>query len=245
MKRQLYGYTEGLKHTLIKSIENLYQFHTSPEYLANPELVQELAVISHDIRRQLGVLIDRNGKILFVIVGDARGLLIPVTSDYMAHPGKLKGLRLIHTHFKNEALTQDDITDLALLRLDFIAAVCVSPKAMPELIHAAHILPNEGSAPYKILEPVGIQDLNINCLSQILALEAELTRNNSLHKPAGGAENAFLISILIPNQRLNPKAAQKDADISMIELKELCRTSHIKVVGAAVQKRQRIIPNML
>ena len=181
-------------------------------------------------------------KIHFVIVGDARGLLIPVTSDYMAYPGKLKGLRLIHTHFKNEALTQDDLTDLALLRLDFIAAVCVNPKGMPELIYAAHILPNEGSAPYKILEPISIQALSINCLSQILALETELTRNNSLHKPVGGVENAFLINTLILNQQSGQRAAQKDADVSMAELKELCRTSHIKVVGIAVQKRQRIDP---
>jgi GTPase len=246
MKRQLYGYIEGLRHTRIKNIESLYQYHTHPEYLADPDLVQAIATISHEIKRQIGVLIDRNGKILFVIVGDARGLVLPLTSDYMAHPGKLKGLRLIHTHFRNEALSQDDLTDLALLRLDFIAAVCVSPRGAPDLIYAAHILPNEGSKPYKLLDPLTIHDLSINCLSQILALESELGRNNSMYRPTGGRENAFLINALTsdhkPGQRSGQRPGPKDTDASMIELAELCQTSHIKVIGTAVQKRSRIDP---
>jgi GTPase len=238
MKRQIYGYTEGLRHILIKNIENLYQYQTQSEDLANPDLVRDLVAISYDIKRQLGVLIDRTGKILFVIVGDAEKLVIPITSDYMAHPGRLKGLRLIHTHLKNEALTQDDLTDLALLRLDFIAAVCVSSIGVPEFIYTAHILPDQDSAPYKILDPIGIQDININCLSQIMALEHELSRNNSLYKTAEGEENAFLINVITQHK----KADQIDAKSSMTELEELCKTSHINVVGTVIQKREHIDP---
>ena len=242
MKKQLYGYVEGLRHTKIKSIENLYQYNTQPEYLADPELVCEMAAISHDIKRQLGVLIDRNGKIAFVIVGDAQGLFIPVISDYVKQPGKLKGLRLIHTHLKNEALSRDDLTDLALLRLDYIAAICISPHGgMSDLIYSAHILPYEGAEPYKILEPIGSDKLNINCLSQILAIESELSRNNSMHRPVGGEENAFLINAVSFNQ----KTELADADSSMIELAELCRTSSIKVVGTLIQKRKQIDPKYL
>ncbi len=234
MKKQLYGNTEGLKNTQIKIIENLYQYQTLPEYIADPELVLNLVMLSHEIQRQIGILIDRNGKIIHVIVGDSQGITIPVTSDYMAHPGKLKGLRLIHTHLKEEPLTRDDLTDLALLRLDYITAVCIRPDGKPGPLYSGHILPDEESDPYKILSPVTIEDLKINCLDRILALESELTRKNSLYKSESGNENAFLINAVTFDQ--------KDAEASMDELKELCKTSRINIIGTAIQKRKIIDP---
>ncbi|MFA5905052.1 MAG: GTPase HflX [Desulfobacula sp.] len=234
MKKQLSGNTEGLRNTQIKLIENLYQYQTQPEYIADPELVRDLVSLSHDIRRQIGILIDRNGKIIYVIVGDSQGIVIPVTSDYMAHPGKLKGLRLIHTHLKEDPLTRDDLTDLALLRLDYIAAICIRPDGEPGFLYSAHILPDEDSDPYKILTPLTIEGLKINCLAQIMALESELTRKNSLYKPESGKENAFLINAVTLDQ--------KDAAASMDELKELCKTSHINIIGTTLQKRKLIDP---
>lgn len=234
MKKQLSGNTEGLRNTQIKLIENLYQYQTQPEYIADPELVRDLVSLSHDIRRQIGILIDRNGKIIYVIVGDSQRIVIPVISDYMAHPGKLKGLRLIHTHLKEEPLTRDDLTDLALLRLDYIAAICIRPDGKPGSLYSAHILPDEDSEPYKILTPLTIEGLKINCLAQIMALESELTRKNSLYKPESGKENAFLINAVTLDQ--------KDAAASMDELKELCKTSHINIIGTTLQKRKLIDP---
>ncbi len=131
----------------------------------------------------------------------------------MAIPGKLKGLRLIHTHLKNEPLTRDDLTDLALLRLDYITAICITPNGKPGTVYSGHILPDEDSDPYQVLEPATIKDLDIDCLAQIVALESELTRKSSLHKPETGQENAFLINATT----LDPK----DAYASIEELKEL------------------------
>ncbi|MDX2509682.1 MAG: hypothetical protein QNK28_09045 [Desulfobacterales bacterium] len=131
MKKKLHGNTSGLRNTQIKQIESLYHFRTPPEYLAEPELAQLLVELSHDIRRQIGLLIDRNGTIIYVIIGESYGIVIPVTPGYMALPGKLKGLRLIHTHLKNEPLTRDDLTDLALLRLDYITAICITQDGKP------------------------------------------------------------------------------------------------------------------
>ena len=72
MKKQLYGNIEGLRNTQIKLIENLYQYQTLPEYLADPELVRNLVRLSYEIKRQIGILIDRNGKTIHIIVGDAQ-----------------------------------------------------------------------------------------------------------------------------------------------------------------------------
>ena len=68
-----------------------------------------------EIRRQVGILVNRRGKICFVIVGDNKKIVIPHTGEYRAAPGRLKGLRCIHTHLTPESLSEDDLTDLALL----------------------------------------------------------------------------------------------------------------------------------
>jgi GTP-binding protein HflX len=155
----------------------------------------------------------------------------------MAIPGRLKGLRCVHTHLKDEPLTRDDLTDLALLRLDFITAVCLTSDGRPGPVYSAHVLPEETKEPYQVLPPATVSDLNNDCLTRILALETELSRKNALHKPASGLENAFLIN-----------AVTQDADAayaSMDELKELCKTSQITVIGTAVQQRKRIDPKFV
>ena len=113
MKKIVYGSTTGLRNTQIKRIEALYTLKSSPQFILAPEIAMELVEISHDIRRQIGLMIDRNGKIICVIAGEPQRIVIPVTSDHMASPGRLKGLRCIHTHLTDEPLTRDDLTDLA------------------------------------------------------------------------------------------------------------------------------------
>ncbi len=232
MKKKLFGNTSGLRNIQLKTIESLYTFTTPSEYIIEPQIAQLLVRLSHEIKRQIGLLIDRNGRVIYVILGDAHKVVIPVTSGYMAIPGKLKGLRLIHTHLKDEQLTQDDLTDLALLRLDYITAICITPDGKPGRVYSGHILPHEDSSPYKIIQSSNINMLDIDCLTQIQALESELTKKNSLYKPESGKENAFLINATT----VHPK----NAWASMDELKELCKTSHINVVGTAVQRRKTI-----
>lgn len=237
MKKKLFGNLSGLRKIQIKAIESLYNFRTPPDYIIDPELVLLLVNLSHEIRRQIGLLIDRNGKVIYVIVGEAHQIVIPVTSGYTALPGKLKGLRLIHTHLKEEPLTRDDLTDLALLRLDYITAVCITKDGTPGIVYSAHILPDEDSVPYQVIDPGTLQQLNIDCLAQILAVESELTRKNSLYTPESGTENAFLINATTRDP--------KEAWAAMDELKELCKTSHVNVIGTAVQRRKAIDPKFV
>ena len=46
-------------------------------------------------------------------------------------PGRFRGLRLVHTHLRNEPLTRDDLVDLALLRLDLVAAIGMLARRPP------------------------------------------------------------------------------------------------------------------
>lgn len=232
MKKQVYGNLAGLRNVQIKRIENLYSVKSAPEYIINPDIAAELVQISHDIHRQVGVMVDRNGKTVCVIVGDSHRIVIPVTPDHMAIPGRLKGLRCVHTHLQDEPLTQDDLTDLALLRLDYITAICLTKDGRPGPVYSGHVLPDETLAPYQVLPAATIFDLDIKCLSQIIDLETELSRKNALHKPESGRENAFLINAVTQDP--------KEAAASMEELKELCKTSTIKVIGDTIQRRKKI-----
>lgn len=232
MKKKVVGNTSGLRKTVLKTIESLCNFDTAPHTIVDAKIAEQLTALSYEIKRQMGLLIDRNGKIILVMVGDAHKIVIPVTPQYMAIPGRLKGVRLVHTHLKKEALTQDDLTDLALLRLDYITAICITADGKPGAVFSAHVLPDPDATPYRVLSETTIADLEDDCLDQILALESELTRKNSLYKPATGTENAFLINAVTSHP--------KNARASMEELKELCKTSHIQVVGTAVQQRRTI-----
>ena len=237
MKKEIYGSTAGLRSTLIKRIENLYTFKVQPEEIASPELVLEMVEISHEIRRQIGVLIDRNGKVATVMAGDTQRIVIPVTPDHMAIPGRLKGLRCVHTHLKDEALTRDDLTDLALLRLDFMTAVCLTADGLPGPVYSGHILPDPEQEPYQVLERASMEELDIDCRSQILDLESELSRKNALYKPESGKENAFLINAITDDVNA--------ARASMDELRELCKTSHINIIDTAIQRRRKVDPKFV
>jgi len=237
MKHLVYGSTEGLRKTQVDRIEALYTHKSPPEFILAPETAREMVTISHEIRRQVGILLDRNGKILCVIAGEPHRIVIPVTSDYMAGPGRLKGLRCVHTHLGDEPLTRDDLTDLALLRLDYMTALCITARGETGPVYSAHVLPDPESDPYQVLSGTTQDDLNVDCQTRILELESELSRLNSRHRPDTGRENAFLINATTKDP--------KDAYISMDELKELCKTSRIRIIGSAVQRRKKIDPKFV
>ena len=140
MKR-FYGNKSGLKSNQLRRIENLYRRRIPPEFLITSELANDISILSHEIHRQIGLLVNRAGKIIFVVIGDQQKIVIPDTSEYRAAPGRLKGLRCIHTHLQKEALSKDDLTDLALLRLDMMAAVTLLKEGQPHQIYAGHLLP--------------------------------------------------------------------------------------------------------
>jgi len=109
--------------------------------VASAELATFLGGISREIERQVGILVDRRGEIEHVFVGDASRINLPEIGRLRAGRGRFRGLRLVHTHLRNEPLTRDDLVDLALLRLDLVAAIGLQPDGRPADLHVAHLLP--------------------------------------------------------------------------------------------------------
>ena len=172
---KLYGNSKGLKKNQIRRIENLYRRRTPLQFILTPELGRDLSRLSFEINRQLGLLIDRKGRIAAVIVGDHHGIVIPQMREYRTAPDRLKGVRCIHTHLDDQALTRDDLNDLLLMRLDLMAAISVGKNGLPRKIHISHILPGKADGPpYRLHDPLEPSKTDIGCDELIRSLEAEL-----------------------------------------------------------------------
>jgi GTP-binding protein HflX len=230
--KQIWGHTKGLKPGQLKRIENLYRRRVQPHMLISQELARDAARLSHDIQRQIGLLINRKGRVAYVIVGDHQRIMIPSLEDYRINPGRLRGVRCVHTHLSDTPLNDDDLTDLALLRLDLMAAIAMTANGDPIRVHWSHVLPGKDErSPYEIREALRPNELDIDCLVLIQALERELTHLRAGLRSEVGIERALLVSI--------STQSRQSAKDSLMELTELCRTAGLEVVDAILQLRKK------
>lgn len=226
-----------MKPSQIKSIERI-QNRRIPNYrVITPELARFLTELSREIKRQIGVIINRKGAVIATIIGDEREIVIPVLSDYPLGKKHLRGVRCIHTHLKNEPLSQDDLTDLALLRLDLMAAIGVKDDGLPDDIHLAHLLPyNPEGKTYEILPSEPFHNLDIDAEAFIGSLEEEMGRA-LLRDVRDNRERAILVSVAMKH---------KDEQMeSLEELKELARTSNVIVLDTICQRPEKLNPKYL
>ena len=172
-------------------------------------------------------------------MGDQKGITIPDISRYRTGVLRLRGLRLIHTHLYNESLTEEDLTDLALLRLDMMVAVCADGNGLPGQTHLAHLLPdNREGKVWEINPPVPfVRVLDIEFSKWVQSLEEEFQRGQRSVIVLGGREKAILLSV--------SKEGRGRLESSMEELKALARSSGIFVAETIIQRPQNISPTTL
>ena len=92
------------------------------------EQARELALLSRALGRQVGLVIDRQGKVDMVIVGDPASILIPELPRGRGAAGRLRGIRLMHTHLSPDGLSQEDLMDMLFLRLDSVSVLTVTER---------------------------------------------------------------------------------------------------------------------
>ena len=238
----LYGKLTGLKGSQIREIERIYRRRVHDE-LITTELGKYLAMVSSEVNRQIGVLISRKGTVTHVIVGDAKGIFIPSLEDHPMGRKALRGLRFIHTHLNDEPLNRDDLTDLALLRFDIIAAMGLKG-GQPGKIYIAHLVPQGTKSSFEILPPEDFFNLRFDFKPFIAALEEELDRQRAFEVAESGThgggehkERAILISV-----STRPRHEQED---SIEELKELGLSSDVVILDKVIQRPKEINPKYL
>ncbi|HEX8537840.1 MAG TPA: GTPase HflX, partial [Cystobacter sp.] len=220
--KEIYGNTLGLKASEQSRLRNTYRRRVSPHEIVSPELARHLTELSRETNRQVGVLLNRKGEIEHVVVGNAHKLELPDIGRARAGQVRLRGLRLVHTHLKSEALTKDDLTDLALLRLDMVAAIGVGHDGLPGVLHYAHLVPENGTGEFWSVSTLpDVHDGQPDVLDTLEALEEELSRKAAA-RAVSGRDKALLVAVCLDGNR----AA---AEASLSELKELARTAGVEV----------------
>ena len=231
--QEVFGNTLGLKPSHLHALRRTYRRRVDSDQVISSELARHLSDISRATNRQIGVLLGRKGDVQAVVVGDARRLELPDVGRTRAGSHRLRGLRLVHTHLNGEPLTRDDHTDLALLRLDLVAAIEVLDSGLPGKLHYAHLLPeNPAGAIWKDETASSVHEVSYHALSGALALEEEFARASALRR-TGGREKAILVGF--GDARLRGRAS---AESSLEELQELARTAGVLAIDSILQMRR-------
>lgn len=241
----VYGHTQGLKPSQLRRLEKLSHRRIPPEQIITHELARQLTELSREMNRQIGLLIDRKGRIVSVVVGTAHQIVLPEWQRVRSDRSRFCGVRCVHTHLNGEGLTEDDLTDLALLRLDLMAAIEVLPTGLPGVVRAAHLMPmrpGNGDLPVShrgcsFLEPAPPSQLRINVLELIQSLEEELARNRLLVSPQEAGDRAILVGVTT--------GSLSEAEESLEELRELARSAGVVVLDAILQRRKEYDPKFL
>ena len=250
------GNIQGLKHNQIQRLEKLYNRRIPPRQIVTQEFARQMSEASHEINRQIGVLVNRSGYVEYVVVGNARSIVLPDLKRVRVGETRFRGLRCLHTHLAGEGLTQDDLTDLALLRLDLMAAIDVRSDGLPGLVRAAHLLPAQGNglpkaqagidelddalnqpeppAVWGFLDPRPPSQLDVDFIDLIESLEEEVARARHVRNPRDRRDRAILVSVTT--------ASVATAQESLEELRELARSSGVVVLDSVVQRRQKLDP---
>ncbi|HUH02866.1 MAG TPA: GTPase HflX [Kofleriaceae bacterium] len=239
MNTDITGNTTGLKASQIKALERVYRRRIAPDEIISYELATFLCEVSAELHRQVGVLINRRGTIEHVMIGDASKLMLPDVGRMRGAPGRFRGLRLVHTHLRGESLTHDDLTDLALLRLDVIAAIGVDQGGRAGQVYVGHLMPDNPSGQmWRELPAQPAHGLDLDFGELMAGLEAEFNRTTrALAATDKGTDRALLVHVAI--------GRVTDSEARISELRELCRTAGVRVLDVITQKRSQADPRLL
>jgi GTP-binding protein HflX len=233
------GNTQGLKPNQLRRLEATYRLRVEPGEVASAELARHLSELSLETGRQVGVLIDRRGDVEHVIVGDASKLVLPELGRVRAGDTRLRGLRLVHTHLKDQPLTPDDITDLALLRLDLVCALVARTDGLPFKAYLGYLDPQasgERTRFWKTEVAEDLQALQWDPVARAEEIEAGFARSIA-GRAVSSQGRAILVGVALQGR--------ERAEASMFELRELARTAGVEVLDMFIQGRPKVDPRFL
>jgi GTP-binding protein HflX len=206
--------------------------------IINPEMARTLCQLSLEINRQIGLLIHRSGKVETIIVGTFSQIVIPQLGHVRSSGGRLKGLRLVHTHLAGEDISDEDLMDLLFLRFDLLSVLKTTSDGLPERLYTAHLLPmeKEGKS-WTFLEPVHPANQVDSAEDLIFEVEREFASRHRAQKVDQKQDRAILVSV--------STESKIRAEESLAELAELSRSDNVLVLDAVLQRRRKINPRLI
>ena len=181
------------------------------------------------MNRQLALFCDRKGRVVLVLVGTSLGISIPELGGQPGG-GRLRGLRLLHTHLQEELINEEDLMDLLFLRLDVLAVLSVGMAGEPRTLQYAQLSAEKKDPPCDISKALPWDTQDVSLSEQTEALEATFTAKcpgREIH----GLERAILVSVSVL-----PHAVQEK---QLDELARLCKTAGIDPRARIIQRTAR------
>ncbi|MGA1825467.1 MAG: GTPase HflX [bacterium] len=175
-----------------------------------------------------------------MVVGSRKNINLPdLKEEYRVGANRLLGIRLIFTHFNSPVLGQQELTNLALLRLDLIAGLEVREDGLPGQISMAHLLPTNGKRKvYEVRNPVSFHTLTFDFATFITSLEKAISRSRKTGRDVDEfEEKAILVGV--------GTGSKLKIEESIAELKDLAKTCGIQVLDAIIQKVPKIHPKYI
>jgi GTPase len=211
-----------------------------------------LTEIASDVRRMVGLLVDRKGNVANVIIGEATRLYLPDIGRHRAGAGRLRGLRLLvakpsrsETPSRRDIEIQHDlITDLERLKLDLVLVVEALRDGGAGRVALAHILPqtrggSRGPVQRHLVENHRrIHDISIDFSTWVMDVENELARKEDRLREASTLQEERDVAVLVGAY----STSNKEWKSSMHELKELTNTAQVRIADTVIQRRARLDP---
>lgn len=217
----IYGNIEGIRNSVLDTLEKLYELDIEKENILNEELCSTICKATNIISREISVAIDRKGRVVSVAVGDSTTVEMPLID---IKEKKLSGIRIIHTHPNGiSTLSALDISALIKLKLDCIAALSERDGKCRDInlgfcTVKEDVLNSETFGPMSLEETAGFDFLH-----KVEYIESVLKSNNIVEDDSEGA-------IL----------AGTESSESLNELEELAKACGVNVVYKVLQKRIKI-----
>ncbi len=163
--------------------------------------------------------------------------MLPDIGRLRGGAGRFRGLRLLHTHLRGEALSTDDLNDLALLRLDMVAVVQADEDGGAGAVELAYLDParlalddeDPADDPFVHVEARNVSALELDLTATMAALEDEFTRVVEAARGPTDAERALVIGVRIEDRHWE-------------ETLELVRSADVVIAGEIRQRRKYVHP---
>jgi GTP-binding protein HflX len=229
---EVFGNTRGLATADKKAVQRLFERSVDAREIISLDLAREMVALAEKMRRRVGVLINRQGRIEAVMVGTKEILYLPDLGRYRLSRSRLRNLRFVFTDLsknKTEASIPYDIfADLERLRFDMVVSLRNAPNRVS--MSFAYLVPEKGAdAAHSRTETVKdlgafksdflekIEEIEQGLQSEIVVLDSD-------------AVGAVLVGVYDPGNT--------DYKNSLAELRELARTAGITIMDEIVQRRR-------
>lgn len=230
-----------MKKQQVSRLERLYRRKAPVNQIISVELAEAVAEISHEINKEIALIINRRGQIVNISVGEFDRVNLEKFKNTRESNSRLCGLRCVHTHPGGvSTLSNADLTALSLHRFDAIACIGVDSsgkfsKKLGETVKFADSIQTAfltaKNDQWRILEPSTVRKASEEDFIELLnEIEREFSSNKNIIT-VDNKERAILVSL--QTDEINENSAKE----SVFELEQLADTAGAEIIGILSQKR--------